>query len=150
MHMQEYFENRQGVGVLSTADSDGKVDAAIYAKPHVLEDGTIAFIMRDRLTHKNIKANPHAVYLFIENAGGYKGIRLFLKKVREDDDAELIKRMTRRCLTAEEDAAKGPKFLVYFEVEKILNLIGGDSPDISSLSGDDVRFTRYGIISCPT
>jgi hypothetical protein len=129
--MQEYFENRQGVGVLSTADSDGKVDAAIYAKPHVMEDGTIAFIMRDRLTHKNINTNPHAVYLFIENAGGYKGVRLFLKKVREDDDAELIKRMTRRCLSAEEDAAKGPKFLVYFEVEKILNLIGGDSPDIS-------------------
>ena len=131
MHMQEYFENRQGVGVLSTADSDGKVDAAIYAKPHVMADGTIAFIMRDRLTHKNITANPYAVYLFIENAGGYKGVRLFLKKVREDDDAELIKQMTRRCLTAEEDAAKGPKFLVYFEVEKILNLIGGDSPDIS-------------------
>ena len=131
MHMQEYFENRQGVGVLSTADNDGKVDAAIYAKPHVMADGTIAFIMRDRLTHKNITANPYAVYLFIENAGGYKGVRLFLKKVREDDDAELIKQMTRRCLTAEEDAAKGPKFLVYFEVEKILNLIGGDSPDIS-------------------
>lgn len=130
MHMQEYFENRQGVGVLSTADSDGKVDAAIYAKPHVLADGSIAFIMRDRLTHKNINANPHAVYLFIENAGGYKGVRLFLKKVREDDNAELIKQMTRRCLTAEEDAAKGPKFIVYFEVEKILNLIGGDSPDI--------------------
>jgi hypothetical protein len=129
--MQEYFENRQGVGVLSTADNDGKVDAAIYAKPHVLADGTIAFIMRDRLTHKNITANPYAVYLFIENAGGYKGVRLFLKKVREDDDAELIKQMTRRCLTAEEDAAKGPKFLVYFEVEKTLNLIGGDSPDIS-------------------
>jgi hypothetical protein len=128
--MQEYFENRQGVGVLSTADSDGKVDAAIYAKPHVLADGSIAFIMRDRLTHKNINANPHAVYLFIENAGGYKGVRLFLKKVREDDNAELIKQMTRRCLTAEEDAAKGPKFIVYFEVEKILNLIGGDSPDI--------------------
>jgi hypothetical protein len=129
--MQEYFENRQGVGVLSTADNDGKVDAAIYAKPHVMADGTIAFIMRDRLTHKNITANPYAVYLFIENAGGYKGVRLFLKKVREDDDAELIKQMTRRCLTAEEDAAKGPKFLVYFEVEKTLNLIGGDSPDIS-------------------
>ena len=131
MHMQEYFENRQGVGVLSTADSDGKVDAAIYAKPHILEDGTIAFIMRDRLTHKNINANPHAVFLFIENTGGYKGVRLFLKKVREDDNAELIKQMTRRCLTAEEDAAKGPKFMVYFEVEKILNLIGGDTPHIS-------------------
>ena len=99
MHMQEYFENRLGVGVLSTADNDGKVDAAIYAKPHVLADGTIAFIMRDRLTHKNITANPYAVYLFIENAGGYKGIRLFLKKVREDDDAELINLSTLRSMT---------------------------------------------------
>jgi hypothetical protein len=129
--MQEYFEKRQGVGVLSTADKDGKVDAAIYAKPHVMADGTIAFIMRDRLTHNNINANPYAVYLFIENTGGYKGVRLFLKKVREDDNAELIKQMTRRCLTDEEDAAKGPKFIVYFAVEKILNLIGGDVPDIS-------------------
>jgi hypothetical protein len=130
MQMQDYFKNRQGVGVLSTADGDGKVDAAIYAKPHFIADGTIAFIMRDRLTHKNINENPHAVYLFIENAGGYKGVRLFLQKVREDDDAELIKQMTRRCLTAEEDAAKGPKFLVYFEVVKTLQLIGGENPDL--------------------
>ncbi len=43
--------------------------------------------------------------------------------------ALLIQKMTRRSLSPEEDGAKGPKFLVYFEVEKILNLIGGeDSP----------------------
>ena len=38
--------------------------------------------------------------------------------------------MTRRCLTAKEDAAKGPKFVVSFEGEKILSLIGGGDPDI--------------------
>lgn len=29
-----YFENTKGTGVLATADSDGKVDAAIYSRPH--------------------------------------------------------------------------------------------------------------------
>ena len=130
MQLREYFENKKGVGVMSTADLQGKVDAAIYARPHVMDDGTIAFIMRDRLTHQNILQNPYASYLFIENTAGYQGVRLFLKKVREDDNAELLKEMTRRCLTPEEDAAKGQKFIVYFEIEKALKLIGGESLDI--------------------
>jgi hypothetical protein len=131
MQLQEYFENASGVGVMSTADSGGKVDAAIYARPHVMTDGTIAFIMRERLTHKNLQENPYASYLFIEAERGYKGLRLFLKKVREDQDADLIAQMTRRCLTPEEDEAKGPKFLVYFEIEKALDLIGSGSPQIT-------------------
>jgi hypothetical protein len=131
MQLQEYFENASGVGVMSTADSGGKVDAAIYARPHVMTDGTIAFIMRERLTHKNLQENPYASYLFIEAERGYKGLRLFLKKVREDQDADLIAQMTRRSLTPEEDETKGPKFLVYFEIEKALDLIGSGNSQIT-------------------
>lgn len=130
MKLNEYFAQANGVGVLSTADRDGKVDAAIYAKPHVMDDGTLAFIMRDRLTHHNVQENPYAAYLFIEQGNGYKGVRLFLRKAREDTDPELIRKMTRRWLSPEEDAAKGPKFLVYFQVEKVLDLTGSGSPDI--------------------
>ena len=96
MQLQDYFEKASGFGVMSTADSGGKVDAAIYARPHVMADGTIAFIMRDRLIHQNLQENPYATYLFIEAQRGYKGRRLFLKKDREDQDLELIKKMTRR------------------------------------------------------
>lgn len=128
MQPKDYLAQTKGVGVLSTADSAGKVDAAIYAKPHFMDDGTVAFIMRERLTHHNLAENPYAVYLFVEEGHGYKGLRLYLKKLREDTDAELVRKMTRRCLSPEEDEAKGPKFLVYFAVEKMLNLIGGDSP----------------------
>jgi len=126
MNLNDYFADKKGVGVLSTADAEGRVDAAIYARPHVMEDGTLAMIMRDRLSHQNLLHNPHAVYLFIEAAAGYQGVRIFLKKVREDDNQELIAKMTRRSLTAEEDKAKGPKFMVYFAVEKVLKLIGGE------------------------
>ncbi len=130
MQLREYFESKKGVGVMSTADLQGRVNAAIYARPHVMDDGTIAFIMRDRLTHRNVAQNPYASYLFIEKAVGYKGARLSLKKVREDDDAELLKKMTRRSLTPEENAAKGPRFIVFFKIEKALKLIGAESLDI--------------------
>ena len=126
MDLRHYFASQQGTGIMSTADNQGRVDAAIYARPHVMEDGTLAMIMRDRLTHKNLQENPHAAYLFLEAAPGHQGVRLFLKKVREDDDPALIQQLTRRTLTTEEDTARGPKFVVYFAVEKALKLIGGE------------------------
>ncbi|NIS75592.1 MAG: pyridoxamine 5'-phosphate oxidase family protein, partial [Deltaproteobacteria bacterium] len=48
MELKEYFENTEGTGVLATADKDGRVDAAIYSRPHILDDGSAAFVMRDR------------------------------------------------------------------------------------------------------
>ncbi len=126
MNLKAYFSETKGVGILSTADAEGRVDAAIYARPHFMEDGTLAMIMRDRLSHKNLQENPYAAYLFMEAAPGYQGVRLYLRKVGEDTDLELIARLTRRSLTPEEDQAKGPKFMVYFQVEKALRLIGGE------------------------
>jgi hypothetical protein len=60
MDLKEYFDDTKGVGVLATADGEGKVDAAIYARPHFMEDGTLAVIMRDRLTHHNLQSNAIA------------------------------------------------------------------------------------------
>ena len=67
MNLNEYLQHVSGKGILSTADAEGKVDAAIYSKPHFFEDGTLAFIMRDHLTHSNIGENPYAAYLFSEH-----------------------------------------------------------------------------------
>lgn len=124
MDLKNYFENAKGTGVFSTADSEGKVNAAIYGRPHVFDDGTIAFLMRQKLTHHNLQSNPYAMFLFHESAPGYSGIRLYLKKIKEETESPLIAKMTRGSLTPEEDKAKGPKYLVHFKVEKILPLIG--------------------------
>jgi Pyridoxamine 5'-phosphate oxidase len=119
--MQKYFENTKGVGVLATADSKGRVDAAIYSRPHFLEEKSLAFIMRDRLTHHNLQSNPSATFLFIEEGTGFKGKRLFLKKIREENNPELVKRIKRRQYTDENEE---PIFVVYFTVEKELPLVG--------------------------
>lgn len=129
MNLKNYFNEQQGIGVLSTADSQGRVNSAVYARPHVLEDGRLAMIMRERQTYRNLRQNNYAAYLFMEqHAAGYRGIRLALKKVGEDNNPELLQQMTRRWLTTEEDRAKGPKHIVYFEVERERELIGDSRP----------------------
>ena len=121
MKLKEYFESVKGRGVLATADEDGKVDAAIYATPHFIDDETIAFIMRDRLTHNNLQTNPHAAYLFMEAGQKFVGKRLFLTKTREEQDSELLYSLRRKKYS---DDNKEAKFLVFFQIDKILPLMG--------------------------
>lgn len=119
--LKRYFDNTGGTGVMSTADSDGKVNSAIFSRPHILDDGSIAFIMRDRLTRHNLQSNPHASFLFVENGPGYRGKRLYLKKIREEENSELINSLSRR---EHRDNKPGTRYLVVFQLEKILPLVG--------------------------
>ncbi len=128
MDIKAYFESAKGRGVLSTADGQGQVDAAVYAKPHIMDEKTIAFIMADRLTHENLKTNSHAAYLFMEDGPGYKGTRLFLTKMKEEQDSELLYSLRSNRYASEKEEGK-PRFLVFFNVDKVLPLIGpGEEP----------------------
>ncbi len=124
MELKVYFENARGTGVLATADSLGRVDMAIYARPHVMEDGTIALIMRDRLSHANLQQNPQAAYLFIKEGPGFRGRRLFLTRLREERDSALLGQLRRRNPAADKGDAEEAKFLVFFRVDKVLPLVG--------------------------
>ncbi len=130
MTLKDYFHNARGTGILSTADAAGRVDAAIYAIPHVNEDGSVLFLMRERLSYANVLANPHAAFLFIEETAGFRGLRLFLHCAGEEDDPIRTAQLTRSWLSAEEDREKGPKHLVRFRVEKILPLVGTGDPQV--------------------
>ena len=121
MKISEYFKTAKGTGLLATADEKGKVDAAVYAAPHVIDEETIAFIMTDRLTHRNLQSNPHAAYIFMEEAQKkYGGKRLYLTKLREEKDSPLLGSIRRK----EYPELKGKEYLVFFRVEKELPLIG--------------------------
>lgn len=126
MNMENYFSEMKGIGVIATSDKNGVVDTAIYSRPHVQGRDELAFIMRDRLTRKNLLENKHANYLFLEEGQGYSGVRLFLSKIDESSDQELISSLTRRHLSPENDRLQGEKYLIRFKVDKVLTLIGGN------------------------
>jgi len=123
MNLKNYFSDKIGVGVISTANDKGEVNGAIYAKPHVLGDETIAFIMRDRLTRANLQHNSLAHYMFIEHEHGFHGVRLSLVMKEEIKDKETIASLSRRSTMGNDEDEE--RYLVSFKVQKAIALIGG-------------------------
>ncbi len=123
MELIKYFENNKGFGILATADAEGNVDGAPYSKPHFEDENTVTFIMADRLSHKNLESNPRATFIFKED-GSYEGKRLFLSKIKELDDADMINALMLKYHPDWYEAYKEKKkFLVYFKIDKILPLL---------------------------
>ena len=121
MDLKKYFAAHDGTAVLSTADAAGKVNAAVYSEPHLIEGDIIALLMADRLSHANLQQNPHAAYLFLEKGPGWQGIRLYLKLLKEERNTELARSLVRRTSA---EAKTIDLNLVYFQVEEILPLVG--------------------------
>ncbi len=124
MTLKEYFESRQGTGIFATTDPEGRVDMAIYAKPLVIDESTLAFVMRQRLSHQNLKQTMHAAYLFLESGPGYKGKRLYLTKIREEINATLAEAIRERQPAIYPDGDDSSKFVVFFQVDRIRPLVG--------------------------
>jgi len=124
MDLKDYFEKTKGMGILSTSSQDGRVNAAVYARPHFNGDGQVAFIMADKLSHKNLQENPWACFLFKEDGPGHQGKRLYLKKVRETDDDQAIRQVRNKGPLACCECSGQTKYLVSFTIDNELPLVG--------------------------
>ena len=125
MNLPDYFENIEGLGILATADSEGKIDLALYTIPHIIDENIIGFVMRDRLSHQNLESNPNAAYMFVERGEGYVGKRLYLTKIREEKNSSLIESLrlqNPKIHPAQLDDSD--RHLVHFRVDKVRPLIG--------------------------
>jgi hypothetical protein len=121
LNLGEYFDKTRGSGVLATADATGKVNAAVYARPYFTDETTAVFIMAERLTHQNLQSNPWAAYLFMEAGGGYTGKRLYLKKIKEEQNEKVVGDICRKCDYSYYDI--GTSYVAYFKVGKVLHLV---------------------------
>jgi hypothetical protein len=123
MSLADYFASIKGTGVLATSDSDGNVDVAIYARPYFIDDNTIAFSMLEKRTYANIKSNPKAAYMFIEEGEGHVGKRIHLTMTGEEHDEERIKHIKQIHAKSYPTGEKIRHF-VYFTIDKVRPLVG--------------------------
>ena len=124
MDLAEYFEKTKGFGVFATADSEGKVNVAALSRPTMMDDGTAAFLMAGHLTYNNLQSNPHAAYYFVEHGGSYGGKRLYLTKVNEEENADLIEKLRKKrypIFTIKYDNES--KYVVFFRIDNVLPLV---------------------------
>ena len=106
-----------GKGVMATADADGSVNMAIYAPPHLGDDGTVVWGMTEGRTNRNIRGNPNASYLYIAPGDGYQGVRLTLKLKEIQDSGNFLETIRSRTKQSSgEAAAIAVKYVVFFEI----------------------------------
>jgi hypothetical protein len=89
MRLSELFRN-SGLGVMATAGTDGSVNTAVYARPHVIDETTLVWGMTDGRTYRNASENPHASYLFKTSSPGFTGVRLTLELLRTEEGGEML------------------------------------------------------------
>ena len=123
MSLAEYFENIKGLGALATSDCEGNVDIAVYSRPYIIDEKTIAFSMLEHQSYSNIQSNPKAAYMFVEQGEGYAGKRLHLTKTGEETDPERIEEIKQQHTKTREPDEK-VRHLIYFTVDKIRPLVG--------------------------
>ncbi len=113
-----------GKGVIATASADCVVNTAVYARPHIIDEETLAWGMTDSRSYANLRQNPHASYLYLAPVSGFSGWRLTLELTRIEDSGELldaIRKSTEEIVGPE--AAAMVKHVGYFRVTEIRSLI---------------------------
>ncbi|HSM00577.1 MAG TPA: pyridoxamine 5'-phosphate oxidase family protein [Candidatus Limnocylindria bacterium] len=106
-----------GIGVIATAAPDGSVNTAIYAPPHLSDDGTAAWGMSEGRTYRNVRGNPNASYLYIAPGDGYRGVRLTMKLKEIRDSGDLLETIRSRTKQSSgEGAAIAVKYVAFFEI----------------------------------
>lgn len=113
-----------GKGVIATADGGGVVNIAIYARPHIIDDETLAWGMTNGRSYNNLKENPRASYLYMAPVQGFSGWRLTLELKEIEDSGELlekIRKSTKEIVGPE--AGVLVKHVGYFRVTEVRPLI---------------------------
>lgn len=127
MKLSEYFEKTQGIGILLPTDASGQVNQAIHGRPYFLnddDDENCVFITSNRLSNDDVRPNPSASYLFIEEAEGYVGKELSLTVIDDETTPEKIKAIRRRTTPTIKE--KEGKYLVHFRIEGVRSLNGNE------------------------
>ncbi len=80
--LMDYFNRHPRLGVLSTSNKAGEVDAAYFGSPRMMDESTVMVALGKNKTLANLQENPHACYLIMEPGKTifeWKGVRLYLK-----------------------------------------------------------------------
>lgn len=86
-----------GIGVMATADRDGNVNTAVYARPHIVDDLTLVWGMTEGRTFRNLQQNPKAAYLFKNANPGFCGVRISLELLRTEEGGEILSQIRRKA-----------------------------------------------------
>lgn len=121
--LMEYFNQQPRLGVLGTADKDGKPNAAYFGSPRMVDEKTVTMGLGHNRTLTNLQENPQAVYMIMQPGASvpeWKGLRIYLKMTACETEGKKLDYMRSKIAEAAgEGAAKMIQAAVTFKVQEV-------------------------------
>lgn len=125
--LMDYFNKQPRIGLLSSASKEGKVDAAIFGSPMMVDEKTVVMGLAQNRTFAYLQENPNAVYTIVEEGEtimDWKGLRVYLKMKEYATSGEMLDNYRKQIANvAGEEAAAMIHASVTFEVTEVRPLI---------------------------
>ncbi len=135
--LMDYFNQSPRLGIIATADKDGRVDEAVFGSPRMIDEKIVVIATANNRTFANLQENPHAVFMIMdpknmepgkmesgEGILAWKGIRVYLKMKEYTTSGEMLDEI--RIQSAKfvgEEAAKMIHAAVTFEIYEVRPLV---------------------------
>lgn len=136
--LMDYFNRAPRIGVLGTADRDGKVDVAVFGSPMMTDEETVIVAMAPNRTMANLRENPHAVYVIVEPGEGgmmmgWQGVRVYLELQRLETSGPALEEYRKgMARVVGEEAAGFIQALATFRIAEVRPIVdmgqGWDGP----------------------
>ncbi len=125
--LMDYFNKQPRIGLLSSASKEGKVDAAVFGSPMMVDEKTVVMGLAQNRTFAYLQENPNAVYTIVEEGEtimDWKGLRVYLKMKEYATSGEMLDNYRKQIANvAGEEAAAMIHASVTFEVTEVRPLI---------------------------
>jgi len=125
--LMDYFNKQPRIGVLSTANKEGKIDAAVFGSPMMVDEKTVVMGLGNNRTFAYLQENPNAVFTIMEQGAtlaDWKGLRVYLKMKEHATSGETLDTYRRKVAEAAgKEAAAMIHASVTFEVGEVRPLI---------------------------
>lgn len=125
--LMDYFNKQPRIGILSTANREGKVNAAVFGSPRMVDEKTVVMGLGKNRTLDYLQQNPHAVYTILEPGEtlmDWKGLRVYLKLKDCATSGKKLEAYKREVAAAlGEGAAKMMHATLTFEVTEVRPIV---------------------------
>lgn len=121
------FNKRPRIGTLSTSDSKGNVNVAVFGSPQMIDEDTVVMGLGQNRSLSYLKENPKSAFIVMEPGEtivDWSGVRVYLEAAAIDQEGDLFEQVKGNIAKmAGPEAAKMIVAAVKFNVTEVRPLL---------------------------
>ena len=125
--VMELFNKQPRIGSLSTSNSQGDINVAVFGSPQMIDENTVVMGIGKNRSFQNLQENPKAAFIVMEpgkTAMDWKGCRVYLEAQTIETEGGLLKQIKGKIAeVAGEAAAQMIHAAIRFKVTDVRSLI---------------------------